>query len=59
MSAAPDALDRATRRRVWRLTCAECGHTWRGRSAEATPCPECESWAVVSTQVEALEESPE
>jgi rubrerythrin len=53
-----DALDHWTQRRVWRLTCAECGHTWRGRSAEATPCPHCESWAVTTAHVEALEEEP-
>ena len=52
-----DALDRASsRRHVWRLCCADCGHRWRGRSAEATPCPECESWAVTIDQLDALEE---
>jgi len=59
MSAPVDTLDRAWTRRRWRLACGDCGYTWRGRSAEATPCPECDSWAVVSAEVEALDESAE
>ncbi len=43
-----EALDRT---HVWRLRCRDCGHVWPGRSAEAAPCPACESWAVVSARV--------
>jgi hypothetical protein len=49
-----DALDYAVTH-GWRLRCRACGATWRERSAEATACPECESWAIVTVRLEALE----
>jgi rubrerythrin len=55
MSDAGDALDRVTVCHAWRLACEDCGHTWRGRSAEAHACPECDSWAIVSAVVDVLD----
>ncbi len=40
---------------AWRLRCRDCRYTWRGRSAEATPCPECASWDIITVRLEALE----
>ncbi len=59
MPADQDALERVTVRHTWRLACEDCGHTWRGRSAEASACPECDSWAVVSAVVDVLDLEPD